>query len=385
MFALCLVPNWVITFAYICFWISRLQLFYCRKLKSSKYRRQCLERTDGTVLTKPMKNFTKQMSVATEQTSMWGIPLEICAIFHASFKIIPKKTCQSNPSWIDSSKGKGSKNYPQHLFGHVSSNFWEHLVDKANKTCFWIQTNLYQQIVELRCAQKTWRLLQHFSIVETRCLFEEAHQNQTTWVMDEGWWGWVSSMKILDTSLGIPMAGGSVKKWSLYRHGPEEASCFSWDNLQHSIHPTTKRSGQRYKKNHLLQSFILNGIQGNIDSSALHRSTPVCRKKQQTLCNRLCSSLFNLWMWKTWRTTTRTIVRAKFLSGPQCDTGPNARFWGFLISWFQNSRCSNVESQLSIWIFQSLRSPLQLSCRCSKVGLCHPWQALKVNTVGFFT
>lgn len=33
-------------------------------------------------------------------------------------------------------------------------------------------------------------------------------------------------MKILDTSIGIPMAGGSVKKWSLYRHGPEEASFF---------------------------------------------------------------------------------------------------------------------------------------------------------------
>ena len=36
-------------------------------------------------------------------------------------------------------------------------------------------------------------------------------------------------MKILDTSLGIPRAGGSVKNSSLYRHGPEEASCFSRD------------------------------------------------------------------------------------------------------------------------------------------------------------
>lgn len=134
------------------------------------------------------------------------------------------------------------------------------------------------------------------------------------------------------------------------------------------------------QKNHPLWSFILYSIWGNIDSSALYQSTPVCRKKRQTLRNRLCSSLFNLWMWRTWRTTTRTIVRAKFLSGPWCDTGPNARFWGFLISWFQNSRCSNVESQLSIWIFQSFRSPLQRS----KVGLCHPWQALKVNTSRIF-
>ena len=64
----------------------------------------------------------------------------------------------------------------------------------------------------------------------------------------------------------------------LYQHGPEQASCFSRDNLQHSIHPTTKRSGQRYKEKHLLQSFISFSISGNPDSSALYWSTPVCRK-----------------------------------------------------------------------------------------------------------
>jgi len=117
----------------------------------------------------------------------------------------------------------------------------------------------------------------------------------------------------------------------LYRHGPEEASFLPGITYNIASIPQRNEVVNVTKKTFFTILYFIWHVRTHRFISSLPVNSSL-QKKQQTFCNRLCSSLFNLWMWRTWRTTTRTIVRAKFLSGPSCDRGPNARFWRFLIS-----------------------------------------------------